>query len=960
MNVTSIQNGGGLVAATQELEASVAQNGQNQEVILTLGQNCCAEIHRYFEIYPCTVPVKAVLDAILVLKRALSSIAARATTAEQKLSTLDHQFWHVSLFPTLKSCCFDEKWHLAFIQNETDLGHPLHASFQAAVRDIFKEQLILFISNGIASQTPEAGGLCLVTPLHFFLDLASTAAELIGWRDPHVETAPYLRNYGLVNILWLGVTKCWSAVPIQLHLSLTDQKQQANADLSANSVITRLLDYLHKDFSTICNKRLTADVNLIPFWTVQISKILAAYPETAPIVWKKLKDWISTARAEVAKIEIAEDYHGAAVIATPGTDFIRAVHQGSFWVRLARLTRHALSSMPADLRIACIEELRHELHSFRTSSGGGVSTNATAQFVFATTIDLIGQAGSMPPNSRSDYVPLFKEAMLCVPGACFAPALATCKSRDTTADSLLVFVLSLASAAAAEERTDKTQQAWEECQVVLMESSMTPHPYMLSIMSTIWSSVMYVSEGPTTKHFVAAMHELLSSAAATEAAAAAAEGVFKPNSPTSHQLTHLLGVFLASVPKKMAESFYERFLKLDSQHWAAADLCQLAALSAVLRATSLSDRAVGYSTIANLLIDMCKHITSGIIANNPVENKFSLDGKQQSLPASIRLYLAWAVDCLGASLETVQAYYLDYVEAIIPTPVEKAITTVAKTCMALLAFPDAATAPYLPSVLRTLHLAWRLLPTVITTFELETLKSSMEQSLHATPAAAAAIAELTPALSTQSAPPKFLFETLLGLSQSAPLHFLGREAYVKYAKECADDNVLGALPRQWLDPTGMKLSEKGQPVMQRYLSRICCITSGIHSTAPGTLHPSLAGEDNTLDLEVKREVEKLAREAGSKLVAMQVKAMEVSTKMVGEQQQQQQQQKQKLCDTAVLIGPGMGAASGLKSAALHVMEAVENLQKVWMSVAISSGDDAVEVVRAVTQARDALTALLSQ
>lgn len=110
MNGTSVQNEGGLLAATQELETILLQNGQDVEVILSLGQNCCAEIHRYFESSPQGVPVKAVLDSILVLKRAISCIAEKATTSEQKLSTLKHEFWHKSLYPTITSCCFNEKY----------------------------------------------------------------------------------------------------------------------------------------------------------------------------------------------------------------------------------------------------------------------------------------------------------------------------------------------------------------------------------------------------------------------------------------------------------------------------------------------------------------------------------------------------------------------------------------------------------------------------------------------------------------------------------------------------------------------------------------------------------------------------------------------------------------------------------------------------------------------------------
>jgi hypothetical protein len=110
MNASFAQNGSGLVAAAQELEANVLQNCQELNVILTSGQKCCAEIHRYFEADPLDVPVKAVLDAILILKKTISFIAEKATNAEQKLSTLKHEFWQESLFPTLTSCCFNEKY----------------------------------------------------------------------------------------------------------------------------------------------------------------------------------------------------------------------------------------------------------------------------------------------------------------------------------------------------------------------------------------------------------------------------------------------------------------------------------------------------------------------------------------------------------------------------------------------------------------------------------------------------------------------------------------------------------------------------------------------------------------------------------------------------------------------------------------------------------------------------------
>ena len=153
---------------------------------------------------------------------------------------------------------------------------------------------------------------------------------------------------------------------------------------------------------------------------------------------------------------------------------------------------------------------------------------------------------------------------------------------------------------------------------------------------------------------------------------------------------------------------------------------------------------------------------------------------------------------------------------------------------------------------------------------------------------------------------------------------------MKYAKECPDENVLGALPRQWLDQTGTKLSDQGQPVMEKYLSRSC--SSSLTSSAIESKQIT-----NGLDAHVAREMEKVARESAAGLSTMKRKAMQVSAK------------REEAIQNNSMI-----------SAALRVVEAIENLHKVWVPLAENSGGDAVGVVQAVTQARDALAALLDQ
>ena len=106
-------------------------------------------------------------------------------------------------------------------------------------------------------------------------------------------------------------------------------------------------------------------------------------------------------------------------------------------------------------------------------------------------------------------MPFIKETMLCIPIASFDSALYTAKLRENTAEAVLVYVFALASSAATEQGAvaENAQHAWEECQVFLMECSMIPHPYMLNIMTIVWSSLVSLSNDTTRKHFVAAMHD---------------------------------------------------------------------------------------------------------------------------------------------------------------------------------------------------------------------------------------------------------------------------------------------------------------------------------------------------------------------------------------------------------------------------------------------------------------------
>ncbi len=72
-------------------------------------------------------------------------------------------------------------------------------------------------------------------------------------------------------------------------------------ELSAQTVLERLFEYLHHDIAMYCTRQQPMDVKLMQFWLAQVNKLLTAFPSQAPACWTRLLRWVLAAQAHTAR-----------------------------------------------------------------------------------------------------------------------------------------------------------------------------------------------------------------------------------------------------------------------------------------------------------------------------------------------------------------------------------------------------------------------------------------------------------------------------------------------------------------------------------------------------------------------------------------------------------------------------------------------------------------------------------
>lgn len=175
------------------------------------------------------------------------------------------------------------RWHTLVLDLDTTPKKELYHKIQNGVRETLKAWLDV-ASDSLTTPHPTLPDSNFPL-LQSILNMAHTAAEVIGWRDQRTEQARSIRNYAVLNALWLAVTKIWTALA-------QHNAQLQTHDISVEDVVRQLGKYLEHDLGMLLGRSETADVKLLQFWMVQLSKLLTACPHVAVLVFTIIHQWL--------------------------------------------------------------------------------------------------------------------------------------------------------------------------------------------------------------------------------------------------------------------------------------------------------------------------------------------------------------------------------------------------------------------------------------------------------------------------------------------------------------------------------------------------------------------------------------------------------------------------------------------------------------------------------------------
>lgn len=180
---------------------------------------------------------------------------------------------------------------------------------------------------------------------------------------------PGLRNFSVLNVLWNGIQRLWTAVPAEVRPDMEHQggqqacevavrlpwwpgaKASANtlaaflvpcllvpvwtppprmpchscpAGLGATSLVQLLLGYVRKDVRA-CHRLLDPGLGkLLQYWVQKAKFVLAEYPEAAPACWQPLLDAAVCAQRELGLLLQAAVAPEAPPGAAPLAEALRA------------------------------------------------------------------------------------------------------------------------------------------------------------------------------------------------------------------------------------------------------------------------------------------------------------------------------------------------------------------------------------------------------------------------------------------------------------------------------------------------------------------------------------------------------------------------------------------------------------------------------------------------------------
>lgn len=596
-----------------------------------------------------------------------------------------------------------------------------------------------------------------------------------------------MSHYGLVGVLWTGLTTLWTSMPAPAHASM------AAAGLGGEVLTQRVATNLAADVAMLAQRMAPTDIKLLLFWISHLNRLLRFFSEAAPSAWPALLRIVCSMHAQAAAVTAAAaagDEQAAAVASEAA--------EKELMPRASRLLAWCLNAMEDDNDArAAVDSLRGALADPRPGNDRGIA-------LLPAVLTLLRQADVMTPQTRHTCLPLLDAAVGSLAGPAFLPALESADLRREMAGSLLAFLAACCAAAvkpaeAAEDASSagaqqQAQQTWVLCQQHLFRLAVQPHPLIGQVLGEAWADLVSASEEALARHHIMLLAELLNRAAGAEAGGAAAPAAAaaaaasappppSPPSPLQLQLVGLLACLLSNVPAHFREVYFANSLVATDTH----DSCKLAVLAAQLQLAALVDGGskagggVCVAAAASAMQQLQGALEGGL--------ETALHAMAAGAPAEAGEAAFWLAQLLEA-LRSGAAYFLA-IEA--PPPVQQ-LQGLAAAAVRLLVESQARAATCFAAaglgLLRALHaLSDALLPTEA---QLEALLPPLT-AWAGRPVLATAVAGLAAAYKTCDTPHSQLFHALLIRAEPLVAH-AAMEAYADYSRGCPPANVRAAVP----------------------------------------------------------------------------------------------------------------------------------------------------------------------
>ena len=657
-----------------------------------------------------------------------------------------------------------------------------------ASRDaLFKNALLPLILDGTSLQD-EDSGLFMVPHFKQIVAMADTAAEIIGWRWKNIEKNPFIRNYGLVNALWMAVQSIWSRVPKNVR-SLMDSNGIGTAP-----IIESIITFLNLDTETVYARQDASDVKLLQFWLVQLSKLVTEYPEHGYKTFLSIRDWRIKSYEGFQKL-----LHLPNSIAKVQQElFIKAIKAGALWERSARLQILCLNGLSK----ADFDTLVHQTVGEMKSSSNVL---LAAQ--------LIGNSFALNEFKKIfAMMPLFQSILDSISKSNFFKGLQSLEICDQISDAVISFVLSSLNRCSEDDKQPECipiLKTWHDTTFYLIKVSIRPHPIIMRVLGSIWSSLVMLSDPNTSSLLVKTVSEVLFQIACTYSLI---DGSLDLADPLLFQMVHIVSIMLKAAPEEVKLNFIANNIEAINLR-GRDDLTKVTMALWVVGCSEDSqeeDQPRGtkaFSVLSECAWKIMRYLHSDM---STIFNSF---GRQH---ASLESHFAMdsiigACDCLLAAVKC--PLRLEHVSN------QKTMQELVKLLITLTeSEDDQIVSKSLAGLSRIAAIDFCSL----NSSELKTIESRLESKLKC-PMASPYAARVLPLYKIVPEPPKALFEIVLGTqvkNKSPSFCLLGIDSYVEYIRGCEQANMLGVLPAYLIDKTTKTMIPDFRCTVERYLKRL--------------------------------------------------------------------------------------------------------------------------------------------